>query len=97
MPEAARTPTQPLGRKLVSVLEAADALGVAVVASAPLMQGRLASGLPDEVRTLFPECTTDAQRALRFSSSLPGIATVLAGMRRPAHLAENLDAWRAPA
>ena len=96
MPEAARAPTQPLGRKLVPLLEAADALGVAVVASAPLMQGRLASGLPDEVRTLFPECTTDAQRALRFASSLPGIATVLAGMRRPAHLAENLDAWRAP-
>ena len=97
MPEAARTPTQPLGRKLVPVLEAAEALGVAVVASAPLMQGRLASGLPDEVRTLFPECTTDAQRALRFASSLPGIATVLAGMRRPAHLAENIDAWRARA
>ena len=96
MPEAARTPTQPLGRKLVPLLEAADALGVAVVASAPLMQGRLASGLPDEVRTLFPECTTDAQRALRFASSLPGIAAVLAGMRRPTHLAENLDAWRAP-
>lgn len=96
MPEAARTPTQPLGRKLVSLLEAADALGVAVVASAPLMQGRLASDLPDEVRALFPECTTDAQRALRFASSLPGISAVLAGMRRPAHLTENLDAWRAP-
>jgi aryl-alcohol dehydrogenase-like predicted oxidoreductase len=94
MPEAARTPTQPLGRKLVPLLEAAEALGVAVVASAPLMQGRLASGLPDEVRTLFPECTTDAQRALRFASSLPGVSVVLAGMRRPAHLAENLDAWR---
>jgi aryl-alcohol dehydrogenase-like predicted oxidoreductase len=94
MPEAARAPTQPLGRKLVPLLDAADALGVAVVASAPLMQGRLASGLPDEVRTLFPGCTTDAQRALRFASSLPGVSAVLAGMRRPAHLAENLDAWR---
>ncbi|PYP75712.1 MAG: aldo/keto reductase [Gemmatimonadetes bacterium] len=97
MPEAARLPTQPLGRKLVPLLEAADALAVAVVASAPLMQGRLASGLPDEVRTLFPECTTDAQRALRFASSLPGVSAVLAGMRRPSHLAENLAAWRAPA
>lgn len=96
MPEAARLPTQPLGRKMVSLLEAADALGVAVVASAPLMQGRLASGLPEEVRTLFPECATDAQRALRFASSLPGISAVLAGMRQPSHLAENLDAWRAP-
>jgi aryl-alcohol dehydrogenase-like predicted oxidoreductase len=95
MPEAARLPTQPLGRKLVPLLEAADALGVGVVASAPLMQGRLASGLPDEVRELFPACTTDAQRALRFASGLPGVNVVLAGMRRREHLAENLDAWKA--
>src|SRR5829696_488443 len=77
MPEAARAPTQPLGRKLVPLLEAADALGVSVVASAPLMQGRLASGLPDKMRELFPGCTTDAQRALRFTSSLPGVSVVL--------------------
>jgi Predicted oxidoreductases (related to aryl-alcohol dehydrogenases) len=95
MPEAARLPTQPLGRKLVPLLEAADALGVGVVASAPMMQGRLAAGLPPEVHELFPTCTTDAQRALRFASSLPGVNVVLAGMRRPEHLAENLDAWRA--
>jgi aryl-alcohol dehydrogenase-like predicted oxidoreductase len=94
MPEAARAPTQPLGRKLVTLLEAADALGVGVVASAPLMQGRLATGLPDEVRELFPECVTDAQRALRFATSLPGVASALAGMRHGAHLQENLGAWQ---
>lgn len=94
MPEAARVPTQPLGRKLVPVLEAADALGIGVVASAPLMQGRLSSGLPDEMRDLFPGCATDAQRALRFAASLPGVCTVLVGMRRREHLEENLDAWR---
>jgi aryl-alcohol dehydrogenase-like predicted oxidoreductase len=95
MPEAARLPTQPLGRKLVPLLEAADALGVGVVASAPMMQGRLTAGLPSEVHELFPSCTTDAQRALRFASSLSGVNVVLAGMRRLEHLAENLDAWRA--
>jgi aryl-alcohol dehydrogenase-like predicted oxidoreductase len=95
MPEAARLPTQPLGRQLVPLLEAAEALGVGVVASAPLMQGRLTSGLPDEMHEHFPGCSTDAQRALRFAASLPGVNTVLAGMRRPQHLAENLDAWRA--
>jgi aryl-alcohol dehydrogenase-like predicted oxidoreductase len=94
MPEAARLPTQPLGRKLVPLLEAADALGVGVVVSAPLMQGRLTSGLPDEMHELFPDCTTDAQRALRFASTLPGVGVVLAGMRRVEHLTENLDAWR---
>ena len=95
MPEAARALTQPLGRKMVTLLEAAEALGVGVVASAPLMQGRLASGLPAELRELFPGCTTDAQRALRFATSLPGVTAALAGMRRPAHVMENSDAWRA--
>ena len=97
MPEAARVATQPLGRKLVTLLEAADALEVGVVASAPLAQGRLAQGLPDQMRELFPGCTTDAQRALRFASALPRVSTALVGMRSVAHLAENLDAWRAPA
>ena len=92
--EAARLPTQPLGRKLVPLLDAAEALGIGVVASAPLLQGRLTSGLPEEVRALFPDCTTDAQCALRFASSLPGVGVVLAGMRRVEHLTENLAAWR---
>src|SRR5690242_11461861 len=94
MPEAARLPTQALGRHRVPLLEAADALGVAVVASAPLMQGRLTEALPPEVRELLPDCTTDAQRALRFAASLPAVRTVLAGMRRREHVAENVSAWR---
>jgi aryl-alcohol dehydrogenase-like predicted oxidoreductase len=94
MPEAARLPTQPIGRHLVPLLEAAEALGVAVVASAPLMQGRLTEGLPAEMRELLPGCSTDAQRALRFTASLPAIRTVLAGMRRREHVTENLGAWR---
>lgn len=94
MPEAARLPTQPLGRKLVPLLEAADALGLGVIGSAPLMQGRLSVGLPPAMSELFPACASDAQRALRFASSLPGVATVLAGMRSVEHVQENLDAWR---
>jgi aryl-alcohol dehydrogenase-like predicted oxidoreductase len=93
MPEAARLPTQPLGRKLVPLLEAAEALGLGVVASAPLMQGRLSAGLPQQMNELFPSCTSDAQRALRFTSSLPGVATVLTGMRSVEHVKENLGAW----
>ena len=94
MPEAARLATQPLGKKLVPVLEAADALGLGVVASAPLMQGRLTSGLPAEMQELFGNCSTDAQRALRFASALPGVATVLAGMRSEEHVRENVGAWK---
>lgn len=94
MPEAARLPTQALGRHHVPLLEAANALGVAVVASAPLMQGRLTDGLPAELGELLPGCTTDAQRALRFAASLPAVRTVLAGMRRREHVMENVNAWR---
>lgn len=94
MPEAARLPTQSLGRQLVPLLEAADALGVAVVASAPLMQGRLTAGLPSEMHELLAGCETDAQCALRFAASLPAVRTVLAGMRREEHVRENIDAWR---
>lgn len=93
MPEAARLATQPLGRRRVPLLEAADALGVGVVASAPLMQGKLTAGLPEEMREHFPGCSTDAQRALRFATSLPGVSAALAGMRSAAHLHENLEAW----
>ena len=95
MPEAARLPTQLLGRKLVTVLEAADALGLSVIASASLLQGKLTRGLPDTLHTLFPSCTTDAQRALRFASSLPAVSSVLVGMRSRDHLRENLGAWSA--
>ena len=93
MPEAARLPTQLLGRKLVPLLEAADALGVGVIGSAPLLQGKLASGMPPEMHAHFPGCTTDAQRAIRFAASLPGVSAVVAGMRSTGHLAENLAGW----
>lgn len=93
MPEATSAATQALGRGRVPLLEAATALGLGVVASAPLMQGRLVRDLPPEVGDEFPECRTDAQRALRFVTSLPGVTLALAGMREVAHLRENLDAW----
>jgi predicted aldo/keto reductase-like oxidoreductase len=61
------------------------------------MQGRLATGLPAEMHELFAECSTDAQRALRFTAALPGVATVLAGMRSLEHVRENVASWAQPA
>lgn len=91
MPEAVREPTQVLdGREPVSPVEAARALGLTVTASATLMQGQLAQGLPDQVRALFPDAPSDAARALGFVRALPGITTALVGMRSIAHLRENL-------
>jgi aryl-alcohol dehydrogenase-like predicted oxidoreductase len=90
MTEAVRVPTQPLDGALVPALSAATALGLTVVASASLMQSKLTSGLPAALSDAFPECTTDAQRALSFVRSLPGVTSALVGMRREAHVDENV-------
>ena len=97
MPEALRVPTQPLGKRgtLVPALEAAASLGLTVVASAALMQAQLTRDLPPSVRALFPGPGTDAQRALSFVRSLPGLTTALVGMRSEEHLVENLGSARA--
>ncbi|MDP8981511.1 MAG: aldo/keto reductase [Acidobacteriota bacterium] len=73
-----------------TVLEQAARLGITVVASASLLQARLARDLPDELKVQFPGTRTDAQRAIQFTRSTPGITVALAGMSNPAHVRENL-------
>lgn len=91
MPEAVRAPTQDVGaREPLPALEAAQALGLTVFASAPLMQGQLAHGLPDQLRALFPDAASDAARAIDFVRALPGLTSALVGMRSAAHVRENL-------
>ena len=94
MSEGVRVSTQrdPRGR-LSTVVEAAERLGIDLVASAPLLQGQLTRDLPESVRKLFPG-TTDAQRALGFTRSVPGILSVAVGARQVEHLEENLSAFR---
>ena len=94
MPEAVRVPTQPLGKAVVPLLQAASELGVTVIASAPLMQGQLTSGLPAKLAEAFPNLATDAQRAVAFVRSLPRVTAALVGMKSPGHLGEQLDAVR---
>jgi len=72
------------------LLETAERAGIAVVASASLLQGRLASNLPEVLAEKIPSLTTDAQRAIQFTRSTPGITTALVGMSKTAHVAENL-------
>jgi len=95
MPEAARDATQPLDGRLVTVLEAATALGLTVVASATLMQAKLAGGLPAALHAPFPRCTSDAQRAIEFVRSMPGVTTALVGMKRLEHVEENVGGVQA--
>ena len=93
MSEAVRTPTQRLGgRRVVPLLQAAAELGVSIVASASLMQSRLTSGLPPAVQDSFPKLATDAQRAIAFVRSLPGVSSALVGMRTSGHVSENIGA-----
>lgn len=90
MPEAIRVPTQSVRGTLCTFLQAAHELGVAVIASAPLMHGQLTRGLPQQLHDIFPAAQTDAQRAIGFARNLPGVASVLVGMRDVAHVTENL-------
>jgi aryl-alcohol dehydrogenase-like predicted oxidoreductase len=94
MSEAVRISTQRDRKgRLAHLVDAAVQLGIDLVASAPLLQGQLTANLPGEVREMFPG-TTDAQRALAFTRSVPGVLAAAVGTRRREHLLENLAAFR---
>src|SRR6476469_8893856 len=90
MPEALSLANEKLGGEPTTVLEEAFSLGITVVASASMLQGRVARGLPDEVRKPLGSLATDAQTAIQFVRSTPGISTALVGMSRVEHVEENL-------
>jgi aryl-alcohol dehydrogenase-like predicted oxidoreductase len=92
MPEAIRAPTQSVRGQLLPAAEAAGALDLMVVGSATLMQGKLSSGLPAAVADAFPSLESDAQRAIAFARSAPGVTTALVGMKRVEHVDDNLRA-----
>lgn len=90
MPEAIRTPTQRLKGQVVPAITAATELGLSVLGSASLMQGKLAANLPAAVAPLFPECRTDAQRAVEFVRAMPGVTSALFGARQADHIDDCL-------
>ena len=96
MPEALVAANQTYQGAQVSLLEAARALEVTVVASASLLQGKVARGLPAAVREPLGSLATDALTAIQFTRSTPGIATALVGMSRREHVEENLSLARIP-
>jgi aryl-alcohol dehydrogenase-like predicted oxidoreductase len=91
MLEAVARQNQRVNGDMVSCVEAARRLGITVMSSASILQGRLSQRLPADVRELFPQLRTDAQRAIQFVRSAPGIATALVGMKRVEHVQENLE------
>lgn len=89
MPEAFTRANQRLGTETVSTLEAARRLDVYVMASASVYQGQLTRNLPAVIAEYLPGLASDAQRALQFVRSTPGIGTALVGMKSLAHVEEN--------
>ena len=67
-----------------------------VFASASVLQGRLTQQLPQPVRDALHGVDTDAQRALQFARSTPGIICALVGMKTPKHVEENAAVAKVP-
>jgi aryl-alcohol dehydrogenase-like predicted oxidoreductase len=60
------------------------------------LQSKLSRNLPAIVTENFPGLTTDAQRAIQFVRSTPGVTAALVGMKRKAHVTENLGVALTP-
>jgi aryl-alcohol dehydrogenase-like predicted oxidoreductase len=71
-----------------TVMEATSDLDVSLIASASLLQGQVAKNLPTFVAEALG-LTSDAERALQFVRSSPGITTALVGMSRVEHVKAN--------
>ena len=96
MPEAFAFKNQPVNGEVLSTLEVAQRLGVSAIISASLLQSRL-TRLPEALRTLLPGLDTDAQRAIQFVRSTPGVTSALVGMKQTAHVEANLELATRPA
>jgi aryl-alcohol dehydrogenase-like predicted oxidoreductase len=90
MTEAFALVNQQVSDEFLSAIDAARALELSVMTSASLKQGSLASPFMAELAPYFPALSTDAQRALQFVRSTPGVTSALVGMSRVAHVEENL-------
>jgi aryl-alcohol dehydrogenase-like predicted oxidoreductase len=98
MPEAFTRFSQATGHgNVASSVQAAHQLRVYAIASHTLGKGLLASQSADGVAGALADLANDAQRAMQFNRSTPGIGTSLVGISDPAHLEDLLAvARRAP-
>src|SRR5262249_60424470 len=88
MTEALTLGNQTVAGKQLTIMEAASELDITLVASASLLQGQVARNLPAFVAQAFG-LENDAERALQFVRSAPGITTALVGMSRVEHVKAN--------
>ena len=96
MPEALTSANQAVAGEQLSLLMAADRLGITVMCSASMFQAKLAQALPTFVGKALKGLSTDAQRAIQFVRSTPGVTTALVGMSRRPHVDENMAVATVP-
>ncbi len=90
MPEALTNANQPVDGEPLSLLMAASRLDITVMCSASMFQGKLSHNLPPFVGEALTGLSTDAQRAIQFVRSTPGVTTALVGMSKRTHVEENM-------
>ena len=88
MTEALTLGSQSLRGRDRTLMEAASELNITLIASASLLQGQVAKNLPTFVGEALG-LESDAERALQFVRSSPGITTALVGMSRVQHVQAN--------
>lgn len=96
MPEAVTLANQGPPTDKTTPVGVAKTHGMAVCASASLLQGRLSQGLPEILKEAFPGFASDAQRAVQFVRSTPGIDVALVGMKSREHVEELLAGAQHP-
>ncbi len=96
MSEALSNANQPAHGHQHNVLKVAQDFGLTVMCSASVLQGQLSHDLPPVIGETFTGLTTDAQRALQFVRSTPGVTSALVGMKQQKHVEENLATARVP-
>jgi aryl-alcohol dehydrogenase-like predicted oxidoreductase len=79
---------------VASTIQAAHQLRVYVMASHSMGKGMLARQASDVVHARLGALGNDAQRALQFNRSTPGLGTSLVGISTPRHLADALAVAR---
>jgi aryl-alcohol dehydrogenase-like predicted oxidoreductase len=89
MTEALTRANQAIDERKLPMIEAGHALGITLVASASLLQGQVARNLPKFIENAIG-LESDAERALQFVRSTPGISTALVGMSHLDHVRANL-------
>ncbi|MCI0485665.1 MAG: aldo/keto reductase [Blastocatellia bacterium] len=96
MTEALMLENQTVDDHQTSLLMAAQRLGMTVMCSASILQSKLARNLPPFIGEALTGLDTDAQRAIQFVRSTPGVTTALVGMAQRSHVEENLKVARIP-